>query len=175
VSSALELLLRSKEIVLDRAAQVLRAQRRFKSGGADFADCLIGRIADDAGCATTLTFDAGAVKSAGMPLISGVHARRTGFERRAMDVRRAGPQPLARSRTLCVRFRPGASLCSGCDDPSWQVGNGSARCNGNAGNNVGRVDCAPGVRAGIFAQGSPEQAPLSETWTRATWPKARRP
>ncbi len=69
VSSALELFLCSKEIVLDRADQVLQAQRRFKSGGADFADCLIERIAHDAGCSTTMTFDAGAVKSAGMTLI----------------------------------------------------------------------------------------------------------
>ena len=70
VSSALELLLRSKEIVLDRADQVLQAQRLFKSGGADFADCLIERIAHEAGCAATMTFDTGAVKSAGMTLIS---------------------------------------------------------------------------------------------------------
>lgn len=70
VSSALDLLLRSKEMVLDRADQVLQAQRRFKAGGADFADCLIERIAHDAGCATTMTFDVAAVKSAGMTLIS---------------------------------------------------------------------------------------------------------
>lgn len=70
VSSTLELLLRSKEIILDRADQVLQAQRRFNSGSVDFADCLIERIANHAGCATTMTFDAGAVKSAGMTLIS---------------------------------------------------------------------------------------------------------
>jgi len=69
VSDALELLLRSKEIILDRADQVLQAQRRFKSGG-DFADCLIERIAAEAGCASTMTFDAGAMKSAGMTLIA---------------------------------------------------------------------------------------------------------
>jgi predicted nucleic-acid-binding protein len=70
VSAALDLLLRSKEIVLDRADQVLQAQRRFSSGGADFADCLIERVAHDAGCTTTMTFDVAAVKSAGMTLIA---------------------------------------------------------------------------------------------------------
>ncbi len=70
VSAALDLLLRSKEIVLDRADQVLQAQRRFNSGGADFADCLIERVAHGAGCTTTMTFDVAAVKSAGMTLIA---------------------------------------------------------------------------------------------------------
>jgi predicted nucleic-acid-binding protein len=70
VSAALDLLLRSKEIVLDRADQVLQAQRRFNAGGADFADCLIERVAHDAGCTTTMTFDVAAVKSAGMTLIA---------------------------------------------------------------------------------------------------------
>jgi predicted nucleic-acid-binding protein len=70
VSAALDLLLRSKEIVLDRADQVLQAQRRFNASGADFADCLIERVAHDAGCTTTMTFDVAAVKSAGMTLIA---------------------------------------------------------------------------------------------------------
>jgi predicted nucleic-acid-binding protein len=70
VSAALDLLLRSKEIVLDRADQILQAHRRFNSGGADFADCLIERVAHDAGCTTTMTFDVAAVKSAGMTLIA---------------------------------------------------------------------------------------------------------
>lgn len=70
LSSALELLLRSKEIVLDRADLVLQAQRGFKSSGADFADCLVERMANDAGCTMTMTFDLGAVKLAGMTLIN---------------------------------------------------------------------------------------------------------
>lgn len=70
VVEALELLLRSKEIVLDRADLVLQAQRRFAIGGADFADCLIERIAQAQGCRATMTFDAGAVKAAGMTLVT---------------------------------------------------------------------------------------------------------
>ncbi len=69
VASALDLLLRSKEIVVDRADQVLQALRRFKSGSADFADCLIERIAHGAGYTKTMSFDVAAVKSAGMTLI----------------------------------------------------------------------------------------------------------
>lgn len=66
---ALDLLLRSKEIVVDRADLVLQAQRRFAQGGADFADCLIERIAQAHGCQATMTFDAGAAKAAGMRLV----------------------------------------------------------------------------------------------------------
>jgi predicted nucleic-acid-binding protein len=69
VAEALDLLLRSKEIVIDRAELVLQAQRRFAQGGADFADRLIERIAHAQGCDTTMTFDAGAAKAAGMTLV----------------------------------------------------------------------------------------------------------
>lgn len=70
IAEALDLLLRSKELVVDRADLVLQAQRRFAQGGADFADCLIERIARAQGCETTMTFDAGAVKAAGMTLVA---------------------------------------------------------------------------------------------------------
>lgn len=69
VKQALEALLRAKQIVVDRADQVLRALRVFDDGKADFADCLIERIASAAGCAETLTFDADAAKHAGMSLL----------------------------------------------------------------------------------------------------------
>jgi predicted nucleic-acid-binding protein len=67
---ALDLLLRSREIVVDRADLVLQAQRRFARGGADFSDCLIERIAQARGCRATMTFDAGAAKAAGMTLLA---------------------------------------------------------------------------------------------------------
>jgi predicted nucleic-acid-binding protein len=69
LAEVLDLLLRSKEIVVDRAELVLQAQRRFASGGADFADCLIERLAHAQGCQTTMTFDAAAAKAAGMTLV----------------------------------------------------------------------------------------------------------
>ncbi len=68
-AEALDLLLRSKELVVDRADVVLQAHRRFAEGSADFADCLIERIAHAQGCETTLTFDVGAVEAAGMSLV----------------------------------------------------------------------------------------------------------
>lgn len=69
VKQALDALLRAKQIVVDRADQVLRALRVFEDGKADFADCLIERIASAAGCVETFTFDAGAAKYAGMSLL----------------------------------------------------------------------------------------------------------
>jgi predicted nucleic-acid-binding protein len=69
VAQALELLLRSKEIVVDRSDQVLKALRVFKISAADFADCLIERSAASVGCTRTMTFDLRAAKSAGMTLV----------------------------------------------------------------------------------------------------------
>ena len=69
VKRALETLLRAKQLVIDRADQVLRALRVFDGGKADFADCLIERIASSVGCQETVTFDTGAAKHAGMSLL----------------------------------------------------------------------------------------------------------
>ena len=69
LTQALELLLRTKEVVVDRADQVMKALRVYKAGSADFADCLIERTAASAGCSRTMTFDIGAAKTAGMTLI----------------------------------------------------------------------------------------------------------
>ena len=69
VKQVLEVLLRTKQIIVDRADQVLRALRVFDDGKADFADCLIERTAVSAGCEQTMTFDVGAAKYAGMTLI----------------------------------------------------------------------------------------------------------
>jgi predicted nucleic-acid-binding protein len=66
VATVLETLLRSKELVIDRAEIVGRALQRFTSTGADLADALIERLAAATGCEATFTFDAGAIKSAGM-------------------------------------------------------------------------------------------------------------
>jgi len=69
LGQAIEALLRTKEIVIDRADQVLRALRVFNATSADFADCLIERSAAAAGCDRTMTFDIGAAKVAGMTLM----------------------------------------------------------------------------------------------------------
>ena len=67
---AFEALLRTKEIVVDRAETVWKALRVFQNANADFADCLIERSAAVAGCEWTMTFDRNAVKGCGMTLVS---------------------------------------------------------------------------------------------------------
>ena len=69
LAQALDALLHTKELVVDRADQVMKALRMFKAGTADFADCLIERGASNAGCSRTMTFDVAAAKTAGMTLI----------------------------------------------------------------------------------------------------------
>ncbi len=70
ISQMLDVLLRSKQLIVDQAEHVVRALRAYGAGNADFADCLIERTAAAAGCAQTMTFDVAASKTAGMSLIS---------------------------------------------------------------------------------------------------------
>ncbi|MFZ4536752.1 PIN domain-containing protein [Propionivibrio sp.] len=69
ICEVLETLLRTKELVVAQADTVWKALRVFRDGKADFADCLIERSANDAGCNYTATFDVGAAKTCGMQLI----------------------------------------------------------------------------------------------------------
>ena len=69
VAQALEAILRTKQFLVERADQVMRALRVFGEGKADFSDCLIERSAAGAGCTQTMTFDVKAAKHAGMALI----------------------------------------------------------------------------------------------------------
>lgn len=69
ICEVLETLLRTKEIVVANADTVWKAVRLFKEGKADFADCLIERSGNDAGCLYTKTFDRAAAKHCGMHLI----------------------------------------------------------------------------------------------------------
>ncbi len=70
VRLALDALLRTRQLVVDRADQVLQALRIWHKGKADFADCLIASAAASAGCERVMTFDQGAVKHAGMTLVA---------------------------------------------------------------------------------------------------------
>jgi predicted nucleic-acid-binding protein len=70
VALALEAILRTKQLVVERGDQVMRALRAYGEGKADFADCLIERSAAGAGRTQTMTFDVGASKHAGMALIT---------------------------------------------------------------------------------------------------------
>jgi predicted nucleic-acid-binding protein len=70
IVQVLEILLQSRQLMVDQAEHVVRAVRAYASGDADFADCLIERTAAAAGCTRTVTFDVTASKSAGMVLIN---------------------------------------------------------------------------------------------------------
>lgn len=70
VCDVLEALLRAKGLVVAHADIVWKALRLFKEGKADFADCLIERFADAAGCAHTASFDRDAARHCGMRLLA---------------------------------------------------------------------------------------------------------
>lgn len=57
-----------KQLVVQDAETVWKSLRLFESGKADFADYLVERIGDAAGCSTCVTFDKTAAK-AGMTLL----------------------------------------------------------------------------------------------------------
>ena len=62
-------LIRTKQFVVERADVVVRALRVFRTGKADWPDCLIERSAAHAGCSQTVTFDKRAARYAGMALL----------------------------------------------------------------------------------------------------------
>lgn len=68
IEQVIDTLLRSKELIIERADIVSQALRVFRSTRADFADCLIERCAHAAECQYTLTFDQHAA-GAGMRLL----------------------------------------------------------------------------------------------------------
>jgi predicted nucleic-acid-binding protein len=69
IEQVLETLLRSKELVIERAEIVSQALRKFSTSRADFADCLIERCGHAAECQYTVTFDQNAASDAGMKLL----------------------------------------------------------------------------------------------------------
>jgi predicted nucleic-acid-binding protein len=69
IMQVLDTLLRSKELVMERAEIVSQALRKFSASRADFANCLIERCGHAAECQYTATFDQHAASSGGMRLI----------------------------------------------------------------------------------------------------------
>jgi len=69
IEQVLENLLRTKELVIERADIVSQASRSFSGGRADFADYLIERCAHAVECKYTITFDQKAATVAGMRLL----------------------------------------------------------------------------------------------------------
>ncbi len=69
VEHVVERLLRSKELIVERAEIVSQALRKFRVSRANFADCLIERCGHAAECQYVLTFDKDAA-AAGMRLLA---------------------------------------------------------------------------------------------------------
>lgn len=70
IAKTLDRLLFQEEIVIEQDSVLQSAVRQFRSGSADFADCLIANSARTAGCSSTLTFDRKAARDAGMELLA---------------------------------------------------------------------------------------------------------
>ena len=70
IADTLDQLLAMETMAVEQASTVANAVRRFRSGKAEFADCLIAASAQSAGCSRTLTFDRIAARNAGMELIA---------------------------------------------------------------------------------------------------------
>lgn len=64
----LEGLLDARELRVDRDA-IVRAALTASRGGLDFADAVIAELGRAAGCDHTVTFDQGAARDGGMPLL----------------------------------------------------------------------------------------------------------
>jgi predicted nucleic-acid-binding protein len=69
IQAVMEDLLRTRELVIERADLIWQSLRIFTQGNADFADCIIERCGEAAGCDCTITFDEKAAKSAAMKLL----------------------------------------------------------------------------------------------------------
>ena len=69
IEQVVDKVLRSKELIIERAEIVSQALRKFRASRANFADCLIERSGYAAECQYVLTFDKDAA-AAGMRLLA---------------------------------------------------------------------------------------------------------
>lgn len=71
LADTVELLLQTSSIYFDDEMVLARAVNDFREGSADFADYLLMRDNEHAGCAATLTLDKKAAKHPGFTLVTG--------------------------------------------------------------------------------------------------------
>ncbi len=71
IADAIERILLTSEFHVERAEIALAAVRAYRTSGADFADCLIGKINSALGCAETATFDRNAARLPEFELLTG--------------------------------------------------------------------------------------------------------
>ena len=69
VANIVRRILSIRQLVVQEAETAWKALRLFESSKADFADCLVERMATAAGCTTVMTFDKAAAR-AGMTLLA---------------------------------------------------------------------------------------------------------
>lgn len=69
ICRVIETLLRTRGVIVEHSDLFWMALRTYSKGNADFADCLIERYGNAAGCHYTLTFDRGSVNTTGMRLL----------------------------------------------------------------------------------------------------------
>jgi len=65
VVAILQMLLTTRELVVENTETVIKALKVFSGSTADFSDCLIERSSNKAGCDHCVSFDVNAVKDAG--------------------------------------------------------------------------------------------------------------
>ena len=63
--SILDTLIETRELIVENTEAVFMATRIFSGSKSDFADCLIERSANKAGCEYSVSFDVNAIKHAG--------------------------------------------------------------------------------------------------------------
>jgi predicted nucleic-acid-binding protein len=69
IAAALEQVLETAQLDIESSNDVAAATKDFRSGTADFADCLLVRVNSAAGCSSTVTFDRKAAKLKGFELL----------------------------------------------------------------------------------------------------------
>jgi predicted nucleic-acid-binding protein len=69
IAGILDTLLASKDIVVEQGDIAREALQRYRSGKAEFADCLVAASAKAAACTRTVTFDRIAARDAGMEIL----------------------------------------------------------------------------------------------------------
>jgi predicted nucleic-acid-binding protein len=70
IADGIERILSADMFIVEREQQVFTAMMLLRKGAADFADALIGLLAQRAGCSHTLTFDRKASRLPGFELLS---------------------------------------------------------------------------------------------------------
>lgn len=69
IAAAIEQILETAQLDVESSNDVVAAVKDYRSGTADFADCLLVRVNSAAGCSHTVTFDRRAAKLEGFQLL----------------------------------------------------------------------------------------------------------